>query len=941
MAKFDYLKLCTYNIKPKQEIIANYWTTLFPSHWKDIFNPLQPPSKNGYVSLPIQSLNNLIQTYTEVIHINPVGKNFYSQPWLYCNNPINNNILIALVSDWILGAFKKASDEDKQKAIAALNSNDIEWTEQTFNLSQWEQEDNGTAKYDYLAAFLFPDYLVNKLTGKTLNIKTRDSEKKLTFYRTVKPNAEGTELISEPLEYIPPKTKKKQVYLYSIVISFSIQTNAWVEYPLINCDFGVRIWLSNQKNKLKIDYNSSVYLKINSPWIKDRQNTCFTVTKINTYSEKVQVNNEEKTVWHNCWTSRLSSTLQKTGLIQLPENAEDVANDPLKFREKFLIVFRNGIKPDSKINPGLTPGDRNALLNSISQELTELELFPRVQRVSYTLSKSKKNPILELLAVINNLEKIENKGTSKADKLNKIYSDIQQQIFKLAKNNFAIEIIYFYILSLINNDSDIEKNKSNIAENIAEIEPNEPKLLQQISQLIKTRLGKQKIQVRIWYQEESARDRIIYYLSKFIDSSLFEITSEFLDELRTPLPIEKRKQAIRAIQVKAEELAEKIKVTKRPAIAYVELQGAASFNPSYKDVKPALRWGHARLGWKSQFLLPKTETNNNVEHRTKAAVLDGLRQLLLLPPTSDSTFTLEDKDNKTKEEYNFNNFHYVALWVIQRNKTNNGNLKNKTEYLPLFIYTPAQLTLASDVKIFAPGLKTWCSYSDIFELLATGKAYGYENKDDFKGRDKVTDFINQTISIQILPLAKNNNVIFFAHRQNSRRFWSYLSNKNITKDEIKLNQTDTAIKLKEYPGLRIIGLRDRERDETPQYFAENQPGDTIGYSKGLWQVTDRIFHSTAQTSDTQKFNRHLSKLTTWINSKNKTQPLSPTTITPMPNILEITVACCQSEDKPWALAALTHEMRYNCINYDGALSLPAIMHLIKQVEEYSILNERL
>ncbi|MDJ0531464.1 MAG: DUF3962 domain-containing protein [Xenococcaceae cyanobacterium MO_207.B15] len=889
MAKFDYLKLCTYTIKPEIDITVNYWTALFPHNWKDILFPLQPRSRNGYVSLPIQSLNNLIQTYTEVIYINSVGQNFYSLPWLYCHNPIDiNNILLALVSDWILGAFNKASEEAKANAIAALRASNLVWTQQTFKLSQWNKENNGTAKYSDAAFFIFPDYLVNKLTGKTLQIKTRDGDKKLAVYRTIKPTANGSELISEPLEYTytTAKTQKKSTYLYSIVISFYIQTFAWEDYPVINCDFGVRIWLSS-KSILKKDYNSSVYLKINLPWIKDsenRQNTSFTVTKINTYSETINVNNEEKTVWHNRWIFRLSSTLQQTGLIQLPENAEDVVNDPLNFKEQLLIVFKNGIKPNSKINPGLTPGDRKFLLNSISQELTELELFSRIERVGYKISKNTNNPILDLLEVINDLEKEKNKAPETIEKLTKKKQELQKEVVKL----------------------------------------------------IKTRLGKQNIQVHIWYQEETTRERIITYLYEFIDSSIVEIESEYLGELRTPLPIERRNQAIEAIQQRAEELADQIEATKKPGIAYIELQGADSFNPSYKDVKPALRWGHARLGWKSQFLVPEAEASN-VEHRTKSAILDGLRQLLLLPPTSDLTFI----DDKSKEEYNFNNFHYVALWVIQRNKTNNKNLNRKTEYLPIFIYTPAKLTLASDVKIFAPGLDKWCSYQDIFEALATGEAHGYENTDDVKGSDKVSNFISTTIANQILPLGKNNNLIFFAHRQNSRRFWSYLTNKNIVRDEIQLNQTDTPIKMKEYPGLRIIGLRDRYQSETPQYFAENKEGYTIGYSKGLWQVTDRIFYSTDNTSKTQRFNRHLSKLTSWVNDNNTTKSPSPTTNTPMPNILEITVACCQSEDKPWALAALTHEMRYDCINYDGALSLPAIIHLMKQIEEYSVLNERL
>ena len=347
--------------------------------------------------------------------------------WLEKRNP-------TYADEWFKGLMN---------AIAALNSNDIVWTQETFNISTWEQEDNNTAKYNYLASFLLPDYLVNKLTGKILSIRNRDLEKKLTFYRTIKPNAEGTELVSEPLEYTYTTAKTKQkVYLYSIVISFSIQTNAWVEYPVINCDFSVRIWLS-KPSILKKDYDSSVYLKISSPWIKNRQNTCFTVTKINTYSEKIQVNNEEKTVWHNRWTSRLSSTLQQTGLIQLPENAEDVVKNPLNFREQFLIVFKNGIKPDSIINPGLTPGDRNALLNSISQELTELELSPRVERVDYKVTKKANNPILDLSSVINDLDKLENRTKSKIEKLNKLNSEIHLLILIIIINNQTLQL---YIL---------------------------------------------------------------------------------------------------------------------------------------------------------------------------------------------------------------------------------------------------------------------------------------------------------------------------------------------------------------------------------------------------------------------------------------------------------------------------------------------------------------
>ncbi len=56
----------------------------------------------------------------------------------------------------------------------------------------------------------------------------------------------------------------------------------------------------------------------------------------------------------------------------------------------------------------------------------------------------------------------------------------------------------------------------------------------------------------------------------------------------------------------------------------------------------------------------------------------------------------------------------------------------------------------------------------------------------------------------------------------------------------------------------------------------------------------------------------------------------------MPNILEIALACCQDKDDPRLLAGLTHELRYDCFNYEEALKIPAPMHLAKQIEEYSI-----
>src|SRR5207253_6113705 len=91
--------------------------------------------------------------------------------------------------------------------------------------------------------------------------------------------------------------------------------------------------------------------------------------------------------------------------------------------------------------------------------------------------------------------------------------------------------------------------------------------------------------------------------------------------------------------------------------------------------------------------------------------------------------------------------------------------------------------------------------------------------------------------------------LFIAEARNLRSAWKWLNNPQIARDRIQL-PPGAARPMSHWPGLRAVRVRLGQVGETPEAYAENEHG--VGFSKGLWTWSDRVFMSTAGKPDTMK-----------------------------------------------------------------------------------------
>jgi RNaseH domain of pPIWI_RE len=168
------------------------------------------------------------------------------------------------------------------------------------------------------------------------------------------------------------------------------------------------------------------------------------------------------------------------------------------------------------------------------------------------------------------------------------------------------------------------------------------------------------------------------------------------------------------------------------------------------------------------------------------------------------------------------------------------------------------------------------------------------------------------------------------HAQNTRNCWNWLTNPNLSKDEIKFgyikaNENIIAETTKDLKNLRLIRTRTQEIWETPQQFATNPIEDTQSFSGGLFEFSERSFYSLATRPD----------------SRNKLNPKTKKSEYPMiqawnASAVEFTVAFKQPNDdaRDWAL--LAHKLRDVSINFRDETKLPLPLHLAKLTEEYIV-----
>lgn len=665
-------------------------------------------------------------------------------------------------------------------------------------------------------------------------------------------------------------------WYWSVFITFTAQTVAFQDFSVIHVDIGVRRWGSKHISYLPGDKETSIYLLTEVPWIEGLQNsTSFQVAPIRRVRLSPQQNDDNPQFgW--VWGSKLPEILDRLTLQNQLPTPENIVKEPI-----------------SALNLQNSPNAALVYRNGINP----------AHEVQPGLSPGDRRILAEQIANLLESE------WEFVDVLPKVaYSS------KVPLNPFFPS----------------DTTKKNVKEK---------ELQKQRIQAIYNCIG-EKLTVEIWHQNSSTPDTIIQEIRKLLgipESASFPYKFPDLDftlviqscslgtlseKLQLDSNISNIKQRRReAINQRCQQVEEKVPLTSDVTVAFIELDGADGFDNRSEDPKKALRKGFAlRKRW-TQFLSTDTK---KLSHRAKNGFLDLLRQLGIQaePPKIEVT-KIEDKNLKDNE-LQPQKINYVAIWMIRQYSSTSSD-GSKVE-VPVMVYMTSDST---EIKAIAPGLgREWLPYREILLRIAEGEIHGYQNP-----QEAVTKFIKPKLQ-EVLSLG---DTLLLCHAQNFRSAWKWLTNGNITQDNIKFG-SEKSIAIQDFNSkLRTVRIRDYQSHETPEWYAQN--GDETGFGKGIFRMGERVFASTYNTPKTFKLNRDLSKASTWVSISKKTKeeiinPPSPDAYYWNPGLVELTAACIQPDDNPLIWTIITHELRHLALHHDEPLKFPLQLHLAKLIEEY-------
>lgn len=884
--RYDQLRTLSFRLVSGKEMEEKtFYVLKFPEQWKSELRNLQAKLKGRKpekTSVPIGSLNKAMRALVpDIIYIEPYAARSGDRPWLYSDTAVNREALHLIICAWAKVQFSKASEQKRSELLGELKVEDLCWQPTKLNLSQWTTTANGTAKLGgdgYNTSFiLVPHILAAKFSQDNTPLKF--GSELLRFRRApLSIGTHGAELVSwQPLEH--------EDWYWSVVITFTLQTVPFQDFPVLHCDLSVRRWASKPIHSLPGGRETSIYLLTGVPWLEELHNSnSFQVAPIKWERVPASKPKDGEPNYRLTWGSNLAALLDRLQPKNPFPTPEDIKENPLSalnFSESpnAGLLYRNGIKPEHGAGPGLGPQDRRNLAEQIARVLApDWQFVEMPERVDFDKD----------LPTTIDLPKPKNDWKPKADRQEKL--EKMQLVLRRG---------------------------------------------------VKKAVG-DRLKVEVWYQSESARDNLIaavrYCLGvpeaaefpyKFDDLDLtLNVSANRLgalgDKLKLDSGIKQEKERRRqAIVRRGDEVREKAGLASVATVAFVELLGAKDFDRN-TDPKQALRRGFAQVGRLTQFI---ALDNKNLVHRGINGFLDLLRQLGV--QAEPLKIAIQPPDDKQKSKLNLvenkkqslpEKIDYVGLWLIKFNSSTSAD--GSTQRVPVMVHMASDTT---EIKAIALGFESWLPYREALIRIAGEEVRGVAKL------EKAMPFIKERL--RRFP----KDTLLLCHAQNLRRAWPWLQNGLISPDEIRFGK-ENPLSSKKFKGLRIVRVRDSQSNETPEWYAQQE--ERQGFTDGIFKMGERVFASTYNTpKQFKKQSVNQSKAAPWTTNRDKTYDASPEVPYWNPGIVELTVAYTQPEDEIWPWAALTHELRHIALQYDEPLKLPLVLHLAKEMQEYVSLLE--
>jgi RNaseH domain of pPIWI_RE len=188
--------------------------------------------------------------------------------------------------------------------------------------------------------------------------------------------------------------------------------------------------------------------------------------------------------------------------------------------------------------------------------------------------------------------------------------------------------------------------------------------------------------------------------------------------------------------------------------------------------------------------------------------------------------------------------------------------------------------------------------------------------------------------------------VVLTHAQNARQSWDWLQDGLLEPDRIQLGDGRVQSLALHGRNLRIIRVRDGERDETAQWWAPHEDDeDEADLSKGLWvppgpEDDRRVFYATGAKGASHQFSRvEGTKLTWHATDKVPDGEINGGASAWNPTLLEITVAGCAAGDRAVDWAMWVQQQRFPDHYRDEGLKLPLALRLAAKTTEYALPHE--
>ncbi|MCI0336784.1 MAG: DUF3962 domain-containing protein [Acidobacteria bacterium] len=761
------------------------WNALIDDLWKQFWSKkrdLQPMRSRSLQGLLLGLLPQLV-----TVESKPAAS-----PWICSVEEIDRKLLRTLVAAWMQGHFSARLPEAEIRRKADLmNADDLEWQDVSINLIAGNCNGAGTISLNDKSFTLLPDLLAKSLTRPDRTFFYGSFP--LHFYRSPI-TGRGIELFSWP-----PRGINDQA-AWSVLVRLTLQTIPYQSFPVINCDFGIRRWVSEANSKLG-GGNRSVYLQ-----------TGLAGADAGTFSRRFQV---AKVRWSPPRAQDGRNVYDLNWVDVLPELFESVVpNKPVPtpnqlLREPLAFIDRDGVNAvmvystqmlfTHEVRPGVMPPERQQLLRSVAA------CFEQDFGLAFV-----EEPFRRKDGMVTRGKSVFPRGFWKRDKgaiVNKlkpgaddVFSRRRRLIVEQLGTRVKIEIRY-------------------LSEDVRDA------LLDSIGREV--------------FGEFSAKGRQVAHNHHLWEAKglTIEVQSSHQNDLADKLD----DQTEGAFWRRVEQIKNAVPLSPSPIGSLIEINDSSIFQKKQDaDPKTAMRIGYAQTGRLAQFITTTTkQTVKTLPDRARAAVLDLLRHLGVAEGLPKLSKKLERRVGAVA---------YVAFSMLKRRSARG------LELLPMMLYFPSA---GWPIQATASGMGGFMPYSQFLLRLAerNGKARWLRWDDGQNAGRFVKDWLRQ--------LPNEGGVLLLTQAQNSRRHWSWLADKNITLDSIQFDQNDPPFPAEELKNLRVVRVRQHDGTETPQVvmFSEKDARQT-SYASGLFQLSSqagRVYYSVAAKPAQQRLSAKWSK----------------------------------------------------------------------------------